>query len=303
MNDPRSGDRKTVAFLTCRRLPDVAADDLPAVEALRALGIDVEPAVWDDPSVRWERFDAVVARSTWDYFLRPDEFRRFVTRLETLGVTLWNPPDLLRWNMDKRYLRELAERGVPVLPTAWVEDGPAPDLAVLLDERGWDEAVVKPIVSANGHATWRTSRAGAPALQEAFAELVAHGGAMIQPFVEEIESEGEWSLLFFAGRFSHAVIKRPRSGDFRVQIDHGGTAEPAEPPAAVLARAERILAGVHGPWLYARVDGCVLSGRRGFHLMELEMLEPSLFFAQNPEAPARFAAALASALDLDRAAA
>lgn len=303
MRDVRSGDRKTVAFLTCRRLPGVAADDLAAVAALRTVGIDAEPAVWDDPSVHWERFAAAVVRSTWDYHLRPEEFRRFVTRLETLGVPLWNPPDLVRWNLDKRYLRELAERGVPVLPTAWVEEGPAPDLAALLDERGWDEAVVKPIVSANGHATWRTSRAAAPGQQEELAELIAHGGAMIQPFVEEIASAGEWSLLFFAGRFSHAVIKRPRPGDFRVQVDHGGTAEPAEPPAAVLARAERILAAVRGPWLYARVDGCVLSGRRGFHLMELEMLEPCLFFAQDPEAPARFATALAGVLDRHRAAA
>ncbi|HYG63391.1 MAG TPA: hypothetical protein VEL74_12475, partial [Thermoanaerobaculia bacterium] len=102
---------------------------------------------------------------------------------------------------------------------------------------------------------------------------------------------------------SHAVIKRPKSGDFRVQIDHGGSAAPADPPAAVLERAERILAAVAGPWLYARVDGCVLSGRRGFHLMELEMLEPSLFFAQDPLAPGRFAAALAGVLGRDRAAA
>jgi glutathione synthase/RimK-type ligase-like ATP-grasp enzyme len=296
------GDRKRVAFLTCSRLPDLAADDLLAQPALRAAGIDVEPAVWDSPVVRWERYDAVVVRSCWDYYLRPDEFRRLLSCLEALGVPLWNPPGLLRWNMDKSYLRDLAGRGLPVLPSVWIEQGAAPDLAGLLDARGWDEAVVKPTVSANGYATWRVSRTAAPGRQADFAELVGRGGAMVQRFAEEVRSQGEWSLLYFfngssgslAGRFSHAVLKRPRPGDFRVQHDYGGTAEAAMPPTAVRRQAEQILDQVSGPWLYARVDGCVIGGH--FHLMELEMLEPSLFFEHAPGAAGRFAAALGTLL-------
>jgi glutathione synthase/RimK-type ligase-like ATP-grasp enzyme len=288
------GDPRRVAFLTSSRLPELAADDLLAGAALRAVGIDVEPAVWDSPAVRWERYDAVVVRSCWDYYLRPDDFLRFLACLEALGVPLWNPAGLLRWNLDKRYLRDLAAQGVPVLPTVWIDEGPAPDLASLMAERGWEEAVVKPTISANGHATWRVSRSAAPGRQADFASLAAGGGAMIQPFAREVQSAGEWSVLFFGGRFSHAVLKRPRPGDFRVQSDYGGTAEAAEPPADVRRRAEEVLARVAGPWLYARVDGCVISG--DFQLMELEMFEPSLFFALSPGAPERFAAALSQAL-------
>lgn len=185
-----------------------------------------------------------------------------------------------------------------MLPTVWIDEGPAPDLAGLMAERGWEEAVVKPTVSANGHATWRVSRTAAPGRQADFAALAARGGAMVQRFAGEVQSAGEWSLLFFGGSLSHAVLKRPRPGDFRVQYDHGGTAEAAQPPSDVRRRAEEVLDRVEGPWLYARVDGCVIGGDDGgdFHLMELEMFEPSLFFALDPGAPGRFAAALAAVL-------
>jgi glutathione synthase/RimK-type ligase-like ATP-grasp enzyme len=285
-----------VAFATWRGLPALSPDDRLAAGALADRGIEVEPAVWDDPGVRWGRYGAVVVRSCWDYHLREGELRRWIARLEALGVPLWNPPALLRWNMNKHYLRDLAARGVPILPTVWLERGERAGLSDLLAANGWDQAVVKPTVSASAHETWRTSPAGAPGQQQRFETLLARGGVMVQRFAEEIETAGEWSLLFFGGRFSHAVIKRPRPGDFRVQAEHGGIAEPAVPPPAVLDRAGQALAAAPGSWLYARVDGCESAG--GFHLMELEMLEPWLFFAEDPEAPGRFADSLAEALGL-----
>jgi len=125
------------------------------------------------------------------------------------------------------------------------------------------------------------------------AELVEGGAVMVQPLVEEIEREGEWSLVYFAGVFSHAVLKRPRSGDFRVQSEHGGTVEPVEPTALVIAAGRRAIAGIpfgDGPPLYARVDGCIVNG--GLRLMELEVLEPELFLRCAPEAAGRLADAL-----------
>ncbi len=288
--------KRTVAFATWRELPALSVDDRLAAGALEDLGIGGEPAVWDDPGVRWSRYDAVVVRSCWDYHLREAELRRWIARLEALSVPLWNPPALLRWNMNKHYLRDLAAQGVPTLPTVWLERGGRAGLPDLLAANGWDQAVVKPTVSASAHETWRTSRDAAPDQQRRFEALLARGGVMVQRFAEEIETAGEWSLLFFGGRFSHAVLKRPRPGDFRVQTEHGGVAVSAVPPPAVLDRAGQALAAVPGPWLYARVDGCGNGG--DFQLMELEMLEPWLFFAHDPEAPGRFAAALVETLSL-----
>jgi len=279
-----------VAFATWSELPALSVDDRLAIPALADLGIAAEPAVWDDPAVQWSGYDAVVVRSCWDYYRREAELRLWIARLEALGVPLWNPPALLRWNMNKHYLRDLETQGVPILPTVWLERGERAVLADLLAANGWDQAVVKPTVSASAHETWRISRAAAPDQQRRFEDLLARGGVMVQRFAEEIETAGEWSLLFFGGRFSHAVIKRPKPGDFRVQTEHGGVAEPAVPPPAVLDRASQVLAAVSGPWLYARVDGC--ESHDGFRLMELEMLEPWLFFDHDPAAPGRFAASL-----------
>ena len=283
-----------VAFVTYHKFPTLAADDRLAVAALAERGIAAEPAVWDDPAVAWEAFDAVVLRSCWDYFRDPGRFARWLGAVEATSVPVWNPPPLLRWNMDKRYLRDLAARGVAVPPTAWVEldAAPLPDLAALLRERGWDEAVVKPAVSADGHDTWRVSAHEAGRQQATLRALVASRGAvMVQRFLPELTAHGEWSCIFFAGAFSHAVLKRPTAGEFRVQSRYGGTAAPERPPAAVVEGARHALRQAPpADWLYARVDGVLLDGT--FTLLELEMLEPSLFFDSDPAAPERFARAL-----------
>jgi glutathione synthase/RimK-type ligase-like ATP-grasp enzyme len=204
--------------------------------------------------------------------------------------------------MDKRYLRALAGRGVPVVPTAWVERGDARPLAGILAAHGWRDAVVKPVVSASAHATWRTgasASAGADAGAEAearFRAQCADGAVMVQPFLEVIRDGGEWSLVFVDGAFSHAVRKRPAPGDFRVQQEHGGSAEPAAAPAALVAHGRAALAaaqaaaGSASGALYARVDGCETDA--GFLLMELELLEPSLFLGADDGAAARLAAAI-----------
>jgi len=164
----------------------------------------------------------------------------------------------------------------------------------LLEQAGWDEAVVKPVVSANAHETWRTSRARAADDEPRFRAIASRERVMIQPFLPEIVVDGEWSLVFFGGEFSHAVVKRPGAGDFRVQTDHGGSAVAARPDDAILAVARAALRCIPGDWLYARVDGCVVDGT--FRVMELEALEPSLFLAWAPEAAERFARTIEATL-------
>jgi len=282
-----------VALVTYDARPEPTDDDRLLVDALSARGVSVRAIPWSDPDARWGAFDTVIVRSCWDYFLRADEFHAWLDRLEAGRARVHNDARILRWNADKTYLRELETRGIPVIPTRWIGAGSATSLEELRRETGWGELVVKPTVSGGAHRTWR-SAPGAEAVDDArLAELVEAGAVMVQPLVEEIEREGEWSLVYFAGEFSHAVLKRPRSGDFRVQSEHGGTLEPVEPTASVIAAGQRAIAGIpfgDGPPLYARVDGCIVNG--GLRLMELEVLEPELFLRCAPEAAGRLAEAL-----------
>jgi glutathione synthase/RimK-type ligase-like ATP-grasp enzyme len=201
---------------------------------------------------------------------------------------------VLRWNSRKTYLRELEAAGVPTVPTHFVEKG-GESLARVLRETGWDEVVVKPVVSASAYETWRASRATLAQDDARYALLLAEGAVMVQPFLPGIMTEGEWSLCFFAGRYSHAVLKRPRPGDFRVQADHGGQYTAEEPSRQLVAEAGAALRAAGRRTLYARVDGCVMDG--AFRLMELELLEPGLFLATHPAAAARFAEAVLEAVD------
>lgn len=291
MSSPR------VALVTCGSIPELNDDDRPLLTELWSLGIEAEPAIWDDPAVAWESYDAAVIRSAWDYHLTPAAFLAWLARLEALGLPVWNPAAVVRANLDKSYLKELAAAGVRVAPTEWVEKGSRADLDELLAARGWDDAVVKPSVSAGAFRTSRVRR-GREGGQAALDEALAHADAMIQPFLPEIESEGEWSFIFLGGEFSHAVLKSPRAGDFRVQKEHGGRAERREPPPGLLIQARDAAVSGPRPWLYARVDGV----RRGGELLvvELELIEPFLFLSYAPGAAKRFAEAIKARLSNPR---
>src|SRR5690606_31887996 len=195
-----------IALATYSLAPELTEDDRQLLEPLARRGIHAEPVVWDAPGVDWTTYDAVIIRSCWDYYLRRDEFLGWIERLEATGTPLWNPPTIVRWNSDKSYLKDLEAAGVPVVPTRWVAPGETATLAELLEETGWDEAVVKPVVSAGAYETWRTSRARAADDEARFRALARRERLMIQPFLPEITAEGEWSLVFFVVRFSHAVI-------------------------------------------------------------------------------------------------
>ena len=285
--------RREVALVTYDARRDVTDDDRLFADALAARGVSVHAIPWSDVSTRWSSFDAVVVRSCWDYFLRPDEFHAWLGHLESNRARVFNDVATLRWNADKTYLRELEARGVPVIPTRWLERGTASSLRALRRSTGWSELVVKPTVSGGAHRTWRALPGDEVDDDSRLATMVDDGAVMVQPLVDVIEREGEWSLVFIDGDYSHAVLKRPRNGDFRVQREHGGSLEAGEPPAPVISAAERILAStptVDEPPLYARVDGCIVDGE--LLLMELELLEPELFLRCAPTASARMAEAL-----------
>ncbi len=275
-----------MAVATCAQYPALPDGERELLAALRALGVDAEPAVWDDPNVGWGRYGAVVVRATWDYHKKVEAFRAWIDRVEASGAALWNPAGVLRANMDKRYLRRLETAGVKTVPTAWVERAAPRSLNEILAERGWDEAVIKPVVSASAYLTRRVTRR-APGAQAALDAALAQSDAMVQPFLPEIVEEGEWSFIFLDGEFSHAVLKAPACGDFRVQAEHGGRALRRDPPDGLLDQACRAAKAGGGGLLYARVDGV----RRGmdFLLIELELIEPYLFLDLAPGAVERLA--------------
>ena len=268
-----------VALVTWSGLPELPDDDQLVLEALRARDAKCDAVVWDDASVDFTSYDIVVLRSTWDYHKRFAEFAAWIDRCERDGVKLWNPPRVVRENIHKRYLVELAERGARVVDTALVQAGTP--IANVMRERGWDRAVIKPAVSATAFKTF---------VADATTGAIADDDTLVQPFVAEILTRGEWSLIFLGGAFSHSVLKRPRAGDFRVQNDFGGTAQPIAPSTQLVEDARELLAMIDAPLLYARVDGVERDGR--LVLMELELTEPSLFL--EADSAARFAEAILS---------
>jgi glutathione synthase/RimK-type ligase-like ATP-grasp enzyme len=275
-----------VGFVTSSELRDLTPDDRSVVHVLAVRGVEVVPVVWTEPLP--PAVDALVLRSTWDYHLRLSEFLAWVDAVEASRIPLLNPPGTIRWNVDKKYLLEVEARGVPIVPTRHAARGSRVALPSLLREAGWAEAVVKPCVSGGAFETWRAGPGGEDAVR--FARQLERMDCLVQPFLAELVSEGEWSLLFFRGAYSHAVLKRPERGDFRVQEEFGGVAARAEAPPAVVEAAARALEASGQETFYARVDGVVRGGR--LEVMELELVEPSLFLEPSSGSAERFADAL-----------
>lgn len=279
-----------VALVTCVAYPQLYEDDRLLVPELEQIGISARPAVWSDPDVDWASFDAVVIRSPWDYFERSAEFRAWLDARIASDVLICNAGDVLLWNYDKCYLQDLEAAGVPVVPTIYIRRGEQADVAALARARGWNEIVVKPTISGGAYRTYRFFVDDAASYSEEIDDTLADRGLLVQPFLPEIVNNGELSLLFFDGAFSHAVCKRPKAGDYRVQFQFGGTNESVEVEPALVAQARDCVLAAPSLPVYARVDGIVKDGQ--FLLMELEAFEPLMFLADHPEAPERFARAV-----------
>lgn len=279
-----------VALVTMTALDQEDFDEAPLAAALRARGHAPRAVAWDDPAAEWGAFDAALLRSTWDYHHRRDEFVAWAEGVAR-QTRLFNPPAAVRWNSHKFYLRELEAHGVPIVPTEFVPRGAAADLGEILDRRGWEAAVVKPAVSADSFATERAERR---ALAAGAAHLALHlpqRDMLVQEYLDTVVEPGERCLIAIDGELSHAVRKRSKFLGGR----HAGPEGVPVPIAAdEAAAARRVLAGLAGlaaPPLYARVD--LLRDAAGNpRLMELELVEPSLFFAARPDSAARLVEAL-----------
>lgn len=261
-------------------------------EALATAGLTAVPIAWTDhikDASGLMRFPLVLPVIAWGYHRDHDRWMQACATWEAAGVRMLNPPSVLGWNSDKSYLGRLADQGIALPDTVWIDGPTQADADAAFDRFGVERIVVKPRVSGGAHKTLRLSRGeamvGAP-----------EGPAMIQPYLPSIETEGETSLLFFGGRLSHVVNKRPVPGEFRVQVQYGGgyVALP-EPPAAALALAERTLKAIGEDLLYARID-MAPDAEGGWLLMEAELIEPDFYLASVQEGGKRFAEAVRARL-------
>jgi len=257
-------------------------DDELAIEPLAKLGITVETLSWRQTARKWSEFDAVVIRTTWDYQRYADEFLSVLAKIEA-ATRLFNPLSVVRWNFDKIYLRELAEKGVKIVPTLFETQYSAENFAAWQDTLNSRELIIKPRVSATAEHTFRLCE-----FDPAVAESFERRPFLVQPFLDTIVNEGEYSLFYFDGEYSHAILKEPKQHDFRVQEEHGGIITAIEATDAMKDAASQALGAVSEPLLYARVD-LVRDDIGGFQLMELELIEPALYFRMCERSPTFFA--------------
>lgn len=253
--------------------------------ALASKSIEIIEIDWRAPGMDWSKFDAVMIGTTWDYWDHPVEFLKTLDRIEASGALLFNPTRLVRWNSRKTYLRDLEDKGVPTIPTLWRDHPTAAELKDAFEELGTDDLVVKRQIGAGAHDQIRIRKGDA-------VSDYPHD-AMIQPFLPTIQTEGEYSFILIDGAYSHALVKRARQGDYRIQSLYGGVEEKIEPSAEDIETARSVVAQLEDCPLYARVD--MVRGNDGaLWLMELELIEPYLY----PLQADRLGEMLAAAMDL-----
>lgn len=279
---------RKAAFLTMDDLTGFECYDHLLIEPLKKLSWDVENISWRRSGVDWNLFDVVIVRSTWDYQLDPDSFISVLTDIDASKARLENNLKILKWNMNKRYLYQLEGKGVNIVRTIWADQFNAEAFGQYFDTFGQDEIIIKPTVSANADNTFRILNQDYQICLPQLERIFKNRSFMVQPFIPSIINEGEYSLFYFGGEFSHAVLKKPKENDFRVQEEHGGIISSVVPSKLQLIEAERILSRIHPLPLYARID-LVRTQKEDFALMELELIEPSLYFNMDEESPYRFA--------------
>jgi glutathione synthase/RimK-type ligase-like ATP-grasp enzyme len=271
-----------IALLTCQRLPDLFETDQTLIPLFRQRGIHAEAAIWNDPDINWKKYDALVIRNTWDYYTRSNTFLNWLKQIRDSEIPMLNPADVVLQNIHKFYLRDFEQQGIRIIPTIF-SDYREPARVDTLKQKRWDKVVIKPAISAGSYQTkiYDVNEL----TQQMLDELHSNNDWLIQPFLPEIE-QGELSMIFFNGKFSHAAVKKPKDGDFRVQRQYGGKYQLFNPDSTLLGTAEKIISQVPQQLLYARVDGVMINNE--FHLMELELIEPDLYFELDEAIKTRF---------------
>jgi glutathione synthase/RimK-type ligase-like ATP-grasp enzyme len=266
---------KPIGLLTSAELSDLIPDETHLVNAFIQENIPVRPVVWNSKQ-DWSEFSAVIIRSPWDYFEHQEEFFSTLKKIDE-QTKLYNPYSLVKWNLDKNYLFDLKNKGGKLPPTMKVTSKKELDEAIASSQ--FNDMVIKPVISAGAYLTYRFNKNNIPA--EVKNLPVDKYEFMIQPFLTDIQTEGEYSFIFLGGKFSHALVKRPKNGDFRVQSEYGGSVDAYSPTSEELKLTEFIHSILPEKPHYARIDLARYHGE--LVIMEVELLEPELFFRIRPD--------------------
>lgn len=277
-----------IALLTCQNWPNVKEKEYTLAAEISPK-IEVKVEIWNDHSVDWARYDYLIFRTVWDYFEFPTEFAAWLKMLESKNIKTLNPLSIIQYNQHKFYLKDLENQGVAIIPTIFIPKNTGLDLS-FLKEKNWEKAVIKPAVSAGSYMTKLFSQNGIEAIEAEYKPIAVERDLLVQPFLSEIQDTGELSILFFKNKYSHAVLKKPKAGDFRIQSQYGGQYQAYNPSLDLIETAESIVKKFNANLLYARVDGIIKDGK--FLLMEVELIEPDLYFDYDSGAKKRYLEAL-----------
>jgi glutathione synthase/RimK-type ligase-like ATP-grasp enzyme len=278
-----------IALLTCEKLPELTAADQLLIPALAKHNIVAKPAIWSDKKINWNDFDYLIFRNTWDYFEKETEFNLWLDQIEKLGIKTLNTIGIIKQNKHKFYLREMEKQGISILPTVFIDKTNSLDLSELIPSH-WKKAVIKPAFSAGSYLTEVFEVRDIQKINNDYKNLAEEKELLLQEFMPEIQIAGETSFIFFNKKFSHAVNKKPVEGDFRVQSQFGGEYTLVQPSQELIKKAQKIVNTFPENLLYARVDGIIIDSE--LHLMEIECIEPDLYFDISEGALERFVASI-----------
>jgi glutathione synthase/RimK-type ligase-like ATP-grasp enzyme len=242
---------------------------------------------WREKNVDWKQFDAVIIRSTWDYQEDADLFMQVLSEIEESGTVLLNSLAIAQWNINKNYLKEVESKGASIIPTIWLEKFDYSLVESYFEYFKTDQLVIKPTISANSDNTFWLKKESFKDHKKLLETSLINRQLMVQPFIPAIIDEGEYSVFYFASNYSHCILKTPKSGDFRVQEEHGGILQSIDPSQALLSAASKALKTIPEKVLYARID--LVRHNEKFQIMEIELIEPSLYFNLDNNAAGRFA--------------
>ena len=278
-----------IALLTCEKLPNLNPEDQKIIPALAKHNIEATAAIWDDKTINWTDFDYLIFRNTWDYFEKETEFKIWLDQIAQLEIKTLNPIKIITKNIHKFYLREMEQQGITILPTVFIDKTEHLNLAELIPAH-WKKAVIKPAFSAGSYLTEVFEISEVQAISEKYKTIAAEKELLLQEFMPEIQTLGETSFIFFNKKFSHAVNKKPVEGDFRVQSLFGGKYTLVQPNEEVIEKAQKIVDSLPKDLLYARVDGILIENE--LYLMEIECIEPDLYFDLSENSLERFVEAI-----------
>lgn len=281
-----------VAILRCEKLPSFITWEIPNLDELfeednllirgfEVQGFQASPVVWSDPNIEWKQFDIALIRSTWDYLDAAEHFLHVLSNIESSSCKLYNPLSVIRWNLDKHYLLDLEQQGVQIIPTFMASHVELDTLHQLFVENQWQTAILKPAIGLAGSNTYRLTLHELENRLTKIRDEQPRSEYLIQPFIETVITEGEWSFIYFNQQLSHVLLKKPAPNDYRVQGIYGGTIQSAEPQSGDILQANSVLDRLSSDILYARLDFVRVNGQ--LSVMEVELIEPIFSFNLVPD--------------------